>query len=170
MVDMTGGVTEVFHLPLVSINLPELLRNLLAKGALINCANGKVSRWRVFICGYWFDTLICRLESPTSSWRPICAQASTSWLRSWDAVLHILCEKCTSPSCRDTPTSLCCYRLTSHLGFYVVKVADLSKIVTFFSLNSFVNRDPMFNVCFGAMASYSLSGLSAHTGTEIVFL
>uniref|UniRef100_A0A3Q2EF94 Zgc:85932 n=1 Tax=Cyprinodon variegatus TaxID=28743 RepID=A0A3Q2EF94_CYPVA len=41
MVDMTGGVTEVFNLPLVSVNLPELLRNLLAKGALINCANGK---------------------------------------------------------------------------------------------------------------------------------
>ncbi|XP_032446887.1 calpain-9-like [Xiphophorus hellerii] len=41
MVDMTGGVTEVFSLPLVSKDLPELLRNLLAKGALINCANGK---------------------------------------------------------------------------------------------------------------------------------
>uniref|UniRef100_A0A3B5LNW7 Calpain catalytic domain-containing protein n=1 Tax=Xiphophorus couchianus TaxID=32473 RepID=A0A3B5LNW7_9TELE len=41
MVDMTGGVTEVFSLPLVSKDVPELLRNLLAKGALINCANGK---------------------------------------------------------------------------------------------------------------------------------
>uniref|UniRef100_A0A3P9Q8K1 Zgc:85932 n=1 Tax=Poecilia reticulata TaxID=8081 RepID=A0A3P9Q8K1_POERE len=39
MVDMTGGVTEVFSLPLVSKDLPELLRSLLAKGALINCAN-----------------------------------------------------------------------------------------------------------------------------------
>uniref|UniRef100_A0A096M905 Calpain 12 n=1 Tax=Poecilia formosa TaxID=48698 RepID=A0A096M905_POEFO len=43
MVDMTGGVTEVFSLPLVSKDLPELLRSLLAKGALINCANGKTA-------------------------------------------------------------------------------------------------------------------------------
>ncbi|KAM4743524.1 calpain-9 isoform 2-T2 [Anableps anableps] len=41
MVDMTGGVTEVFALPLVSKNLPDFIRNLLAKGALVNCANGK---------------------------------------------------------------------------------------------------------------------------------
>ncbi|KAK5607969.1 hypothetical protein CRENBAI_007346 [Crenichthys baileyi] len=41
MVDMTGGVTEVFTLPLVLKNLPDLLMNLLAKGALINCANSK---------------------------------------------------------------------------------------------------------------------------------
>ncbi|MED6283607.1 hypothetical protein CHARACLAT_010652 [Characodon lateralis] len=41
MVDMTGGVTEVFTLPSVFKNLPDLLTNLLAKGALINCANTK---------------------------------------------------------------------------------------------------------------------------------
>ncbi|XP_054884900.1 calpain-9 [Poeciliopsis prolifica] len=41
MVDMTGGVTEVFSLPMVSKDLPEFLRDLLAKGALINCANSK---------------------------------------------------------------------------------------------------------------------------------
>ncbi|XP_037533857.1 calpain-9 [Nematolebias whitei] len=40
MVDMTGGVAEVFNIAL-SKNLPDLLGHLLAKGALINCANNK---------------------------------------------------------------------------------------------------------------------------------
>ncbi|MEQ2197283.1 hypothetical protein XENOCAPTIV_027145 [Xenoophorus captivus] len=49
MVDMTGGVTEVFTLPSVFKNLPDLLMNLLAKGALINCANTKVrcEEWKM---------------------------------------------------------------------------------------------------------------------------
>ncbi|XP_035814505.2 calpain-9 [Amphiprion ocellaris] len=39
MVDMTGGVTEVLKVPSLPRDLPAFLRNLLAKGALINCAN-----------------------------------------------------------------------------------------------------------------------------------
>ncbi|XP_017292898.1 calpain-9 isoform X2 [Kryptolebias marmoratus] len=41
MVDMTGGVAEVFNITLLTSNLPDLLRHFLAKGALINCANNK---------------------------------------------------------------------------------------------------------------------------------
>ncbi|XP_059187762.1 calpain-3 [Centropristis striata] len=41
MVDMTGGVTEVLDISLLPKDLPPLLSNLLAKGALINCANCK---------------------------------------------------------------------------------------------------------------------------------
>ncbi|KAM7412585.1 hypothetical protein PAMA_020118 [Pampus argenteus] len=39
MVDMTGGVGEVFHIPALPRDLPTFLRHLLDKGALINCAN-----------------------------------------------------------------------------------------------------------------------------------
>uniref|UniRef100_A0A3P8TNU7 Zgc:85932 n=1 Tax=Amphiprion percula TaxID=161767 RepID=A0A3P8TNU7_AMPPE len=39
MVDMTGGVTEVLKVLSLPRDLPAFLRNLLAKGALINCAN-----------------------------------------------------------------------------------------------------------------------------------
>ncbi|XP_024133018.1 calpain-3 [Oryzias melastigma] len=39
MVDMTGGVTEVFSIASLPRNLLEFLDHLLAKGALINCAN-----------------------------------------------------------------------------------------------------------------------------------
>uniref|UniRef100_G3PIF7 Calpain catalytic domain-containing protein n=1 Tax=Gasterosteus aculeatus aculeatus TaxID=481459 RepID=G3PIF7_GASAC len=39
MVDMTGGVTEVFNISLLPQDLPAFLRHLLARGALINCAN-----------------------------------------------------------------------------------------------------------------------------------
>ncbi|XP_028320369.1 calpain-9-like [Gouania willdenowi] len=39
MVDMTGGVTEVLKISAMPSDMPSFLRNLLAKGALINCAN-----------------------------------------------------------------------------------------------------------------------------------
>ncbi|CAJ1064815.1 calpain-9-like [Xyrichtys novacula] len=39
MVDMTGGVTEVVTVASLPVDLPAFLRHLLAKGALINCAN-----------------------------------------------------------------------------------------------------------------------------------
>ncbi|XP_040903159.1 calpain-9 isoform X2 [Toxotes jaculatrix] len=39
MVDMTGGVAEVLNISTLSRDLPGFLRNLLSKGALINCAN-----------------------------------------------------------------------------------------------------------------------------------
>ncbi|XP_069574371.1 calpain-9 [Brachyistius frenatus] len=39
MVDMTGGVAEVLNIGLLTRNLPAFLRHLVAKGALINCAN-----------------------------------------------------------------------------------------------------------------------------------
>ncbi|XP_020510721.1 calpain-9 [Labrus bergylta] len=39
MVDMTGGVAEVLTISSLSVDLPVFLKNLLAKGALINCAN-----------------------------------------------------------------------------------------------------------------------------------
>uniref|UniRef100_A0A672GFG4 Calpain-9-like n=1 Tax=Salarias fasciatus TaxID=181472 RepID=A0A672GFG4_SALFA len=39
MVDMTGGVTEVLKIASLPRDLPSFLRQLLAKGALINCAN-----------------------------------------------------------------------------------------------------------------------------------
>uniref|UniRef100_A0A3Q0SG77 Zgc:85932 n=1 Tax=Amphilophus citrinellus TaxID=61819 RepID=A0A3Q0SG77_AMPCI len=39
MVDMTGGVTEVLMVASLPRDLPALLRYLLARGALINCAN-----------------------------------------------------------------------------------------------------------------------------------
>ncbi|XP_034556240.1 calpain-9 isoform X2 [Notolabrus celidotus] len=39
MVDMTGGVTEVVTIASLPVDLPAFLRHLLAKGALINCAN-----------------------------------------------------------------------------------------------------------------------------------
>lgn len=39
MVDMTGGVTEVLKVVSLPRDLPAFLRHLLAKGALINCAN-----------------------------------------------------------------------------------------------------------------------------------
>ncbi|XP_051254561.1 calpain-9 [Dicentrarchus labrax] len=39
MVDMTGGVAEVFSIASLPRELPAFLRHLLAKGALINCAN-----------------------------------------------------------------------------------------------------------------------------------
>ncbi|KAM6987534.1 calpain-9 [Tautogolabrus adspersus] len=39
MVDMTGGVAEVLTISLLSVDLPAFLKHLLAKGALINCAN-----------------------------------------------------------------------------------------------------------------------------------
>lgn len=42
MVDMTGGVTEVFSIASLPRNLLEFLDHLLAKGALINCANSNV--------------------------------------------------------------------------------------------------------------------------------
>ncbi|KAG7234840.1 hypothetical protein INR49_003662 [Caranx melampygus] len=41
MVDMTGGVTEVLNVATLR-DLPGLLRHLLSKGALINCASNKV--------------------------------------------------------------------------------------------------------------------------------
>ncbi|KAM9733310.1 calpain-9 [Menidia menidia] len=43
MVDMTGGVTEVLSISGQVRQLPHLLRHLLAKGALINCASSKGS-------------------------------------------------------------------------------------------------------------------------------
>nr|XP_057937034.1 calpain-3 [Doryrhamphus excisus] len=39
MVDMTGGVAEVLSVALLPRELPAFIRQLLAKGALINCAN-----------------------------------------------------------------------------------------------------------------------------------
>lgn len=42
MVDMTGGVTEVLKVVSLPRDLPAFLRHLLAKGALINCANCQV--------------------------------------------------------------------------------------------------------------------------------
>nr|XP_046245939.1 calpain-3 [Scatophagus argus] len=39
MVDMTGGVAEVLNISLLPKDLPAFLRQLLARGALINCAN-----------------------------------------------------------------------------------------------------------------------------------
>uniref|UniRef100_A0A3Q4GG92 Zgc:85932 n=1 Tax=Neolamprologus brichardi TaxID=32507 RepID=A0A3Q4GG92_NEOBR len=39
MVDMTGGVTEVFQVASLPRDLPTFLRHLLVRGALINCAN-----------------------------------------------------------------------------------------------------------------------------------
>ncbi|XP_029302591.1 calpain-9 [Cottoperca gobio] len=39
MVDMTGGVAEVFKIASLPRDLPNFLKHLLAKGALINCAN-----------------------------------------------------------------------------------------------------------------------------------
>lgn len=42
MVDMTGGVTEVLKVVSLPRDLPAVLRHLLAKGALINCANCQV--------------------------------------------------------------------------------------------------------------------------------
>lgn len=42
MVDMTGGVTEVLNVVSLPRDLPVLLRDLLAKGALINCATCQV--------------------------------------------------------------------------------------------------------------------------------
>ncbi|CAN9511125.1 unnamed protein product [Ophioblennius macclurei] len=39
MVDMTGGVTEVLKISSLPRDLPSFIRHLLAKGALINCAN-----------------------------------------------------------------------------------------------------------------------------------
>ncbi|KAM9853605.1 calpain-9 [Aulostomus maculatus] len=39
MVDMTGGVAEVLSVALLPRDLPAFLKNLLGKGALINCAN-----------------------------------------------------------------------------------------------------------------------------------
>ncbi|XP_039986012.1 calpain-9 [Xiphias gladius] len=39
MVDMTGGVAEVFNIALLPRDLPAFLSYLLSKGALINCAN-----------------------------------------------------------------------------------------------------------------------------------
>ncbi|XP_026154496.1 calpain-9 [Mastacembelus armatus] len=39
MVDITGGVTEVLTISMLPKDLPAFLRYLLAKGALINCAN-----------------------------------------------------------------------------------------------------------------------------------
>ncbi|XP_068441430.1 calpain-9 [Clinocottus analis] len=39
MVDMTGGVAEVLKISSLPRNLPAFLKQLLAKGALINCAN-----------------------------------------------------------------------------------------------------------------------------------
>lgn len=53
MVDMTGGVAEVFNIAL-SKNLPDLLRHLLAKGALINCANNKVRLVEVLVTNVTF--------------------------------------------------------------------------------------------------------------------
>lgn len=44
MVDMTGGVAEVLKINGPTKDLLALLRHLLAKGALINCANCQV-RW-----------------------------------------------------------------------------------------------------------------------------
>lgn len=42
MVDMTGGVTEVLKVMSLPRELPAFLSHLLAKGALINCANCQV--------------------------------------------------------------------------------------------------------------------------------
>lgn len=42
MVDMTGGVTEVFQVADLPSDLGDFLKPLLAKGALINCANTQV--------------------------------------------------------------------------------------------------------------------------------
>lgn len=44
MVDMTGGVTEVLIIASLPRDLPQFLRQLLAKGALINCANCQVDQ------------------------------------------------------------------------------------------------------------------------------
>ncbi|XP_061575819.1 calpain-9 [Cololabis saira] len=41
MVDMTGGVAEVFKIASLPRNLPDFLRHVLGKGALINCANSQ---------------------------------------------------------------------------------------------------------------------------------
>ncbi|XP_041919164.1 calpain-1 catalytic subunit isoform X1 [Alosa sapidissima] len=41
MVDMTGGITEVFKVANLPFNLGGFLKPLLAKGALINCANSQ---------------------------------------------------------------------------------------------------------------------------------
>ncbi|KAF7218705.1 calpain-9 [Nothobranchius furzeri] len=43
MVDMTGGVAEVFSVSSMSRNLPDFLSYLLFKGALINCASNRGS-------------------------------------------------------------------------------------------------------------------------------
>lgn len=42
MVDMTGGVAEVLNIALLPRDLLAFLKHLLAKGALINCANLQV--------------------------------------------------------------------------------------------------------------------------------
>ena len=42
MVDMTGGVTETFSTSRLTRDPPAFLSQLLAKGALINCANCQV--------------------------------------------------------------------------------------------------------------------------------
>lgn len=42
MVDMTGGVAEVLNISLLPRDLPAFLKDLLSKGALINCANCQV--------------------------------------------------------------------------------------------------------------------------------
>ncbi len=42
MVDMTGGVAEVLNIASLPRDLPAFLTHLLAKGALINCANCQV--------------------------------------------------------------------------------------------------------------------------------
>lgn len=58
MVDMTGGVAEVFNVASLPRNLLDFLKHLLAKGALINCANSQVGGGgRSFMwdfCLLWF--------------------------------------------------------------------------------------------------------------------
>lgn len=46
MVDMTGGVAEVLNISLLPRDLPAFLKDLLSKGALINCANCQVHHKR----------------------------------------------------------------------------------------------------------------------------
>jgi len=47
MVDMTGGVAEVLQISLLPRDLLAFFRHLLAKGALINCANCQVWGWKL---------------------------------------------------------------------------------------------------------------------------
>ena len=54
MVDMTGGVTEVLTIASLPRDLPAFLRPLLAKGALINCANCQV-RWHAALAIWILD-------------------------------------------------------------------------------------------------------------------
>lgn len=72
MVDMTGGVTEVVTISNLPMDLPAYLRRLLAKGALINCANCQVCfNLMSQVCNYNFS--FC----PDSGWMLFSPSGST---------------------------------------------------------------------------------------------